>query len=105
LSTPTPTSDTYTLSLHYALPISAIACIDQRKGDVLQRRSAWQQVECLKYKPDLFVSYDRQLILCHLAYELVVQSVRSAGRCIKRSEEHTSELQSRSDLVCRLLLE
>src|SRR2546421_6845766 len=25
--------------------------------------------------------------------------------CIGRSEEHTSELQSRSDLVCRLLLE
>src|SRR5206468_10617803 len=24
---------------------------------------------------------------------------------VKRSEEHTSELQSRSDLVCRLLLE
>src|SRR5438874_8068178 len=28
---------------------------------------------------------------------------RAAGRC--RSEEHTSELQSRRDLVCRLLLE
>src|SRR5206468_9238294 len=29
-----------------------------------------------------------------------------AGRaCTCRSEEHTSELQSRSDLVCRLLLE
>src|SRR5206468_9276116 len=27
------------------------------------------------------------------------------GRVIERSEEHTSELQSRSDLVCRLLLE
>src|SRR5438067_3260421 len=26
-------------------------------------------------------------------------------RCAKRSEEHTSELQSRFDLVCRLLLE
>src|SRR5216683_7609928 len=26
-------------------------------------------------------------------------------RCCRRSEEHTSELQSRSDLVCRLLLE
>src|SRR2546421_10577446 len=26
-------------------------------------------------------------------------------KCAKRSEEHTSELQSRSDLVCRLLLE
>src|SRR5438034_5195182 len=25
--------------------------------------------------------------------------------CLKRSEEHTSELQSHSDLVCRLLLE
>src|SRR2546421_4230684 len=25
--------------------------------------------------------------------------------CAERSEEHTSELQSRSDLVCRLLLE
>src|SRR5206468_8861933 len=25
--------------------------------------------------------------------------------CANRSEEHTSELQSRSDLVCRLLLE
>src|SRR5690349_24499499 len=26
-------------------------------------------------------------------------------RCANRSEEHTSELQSRRDLVCRLLLE
>ena len=33
-------------------------------------------------------------------------SVRTiTGKPIKRSEEHTSELQSRSDLVCRLLLE
>src|SRR6185312_11451496 len=29
----------------------------------------------------------------------------SKGKGIFRSEEHTSELQSRSDLVCRLLLE
>src|SRR2546421_1905763 len=29
----------------------------------------------------------------------------SKGRELQRSEEHTSELQSRSDLVCRLLLE
>src|SRR3982750_4996282 len=33
----------------------------------------------------------------------LVQSCRLAVRY--RSEEHTSELQSRSDLVCRLLLE
>src|SRR2546421_4246407 len=51
----------------------------------------------------------------------VRHSARSSGRCSgrrrslldaalpghgqRRSEEHTSELQSRSDLVCRLLLE
>src|SRR3712207_6902922 len=30
---------------------------------------------------------------------------RAAGRGVDRSEEHTSELQSRQYLVCRLLLE
>src|SRR5436190_2707224 len=30
---------------------------------------------------------------------------RARGRALPRSEEHTSELQSHSDLVCRLLLE
>src|SRR2546421_3718662 len=29
----------------------------------------------------------------------------SCSKTVNRSEEHTSELQSRSDLVCRLLLE
>src|SRR5438874_5183066 len=32
-------------------------------------------------------------------------SVTHSGACWERSEEHTSELQSRRDLVCRLLLE
>src|SRR5438132_8697022 len=31
--------------------------------------------------------------------------IRSPAARLKRSEEHTSELQSHSDLVCRLLLE
>src|SRR2546427_2302241 len=30
---------------------------------------------------------------------------RSSSRSVVRSEEHTSELQSQSNLVCRLLLE
>src|SRR5207253_9172584 len=30
---------------------------------------------------------------------------REANRIVRRSEEHTSELQSRGHLVCRLLLE
>src|SRR2546421_6386140 len=37
-------------------------------------------------------------------YALISNSGESAERST-RSEEHTSELQSRSDLVCRLLLE
>src|SRR3989440_1012561 len=31
--------------------------------------------------------------------------MKLSGTFVRRSEEHTSELQSRSDLVCRLLLE
>src|SRR3712207_7204707 len=33
------------------------------------------------------------------------RDARSKGRLLPRSEEHTSELQSRQYLVCRLLLE
>src|SRR5699024_12882134 len=35
----------------------------------------------------------------------VILGNSSSDICTKRSEEHTSELQSRFDLVCRLLLE
>ena len=43
-----------------------------------------------------------------VAYEKRVQPAieKTTGKApVDRSEEHTSELQSRSDLVCRLLLE
>src|SRR5438034_6024536 len=35
----------------------------------------------------------------------VKDSMQTRGHALSRSEEHTSELQSHSDLVCRLLLE
>src|SRR2546421_8231422 len=38
-------------------------------------------------------------------HEAVVKLLLETGKVDVRSEEHTSELQSRSDLVCRLLLE
>src|SRR5690606_40271288 len=39
-------------------------------------------------------------------YDLsVLRSLSSTGSTLPRSEEHTSELQSRENLVCRLLLE
>src|SRR2546428_2063795 len=40
------------------------------------------------------------------AHRVCTRALRGGGRLpAPRSEEHTSELQSRSDLVCRLLLE
>src|SRR2546421_7301485 len=72
----TATTEIYTLSLHDALPIS-------RK----------------KRKP---VAKARSASTCRCPRKLTKKDSRTAS---PRSEEHTSELQSRSDLVCRLLLE
>src|SRR5207249_9101717 len=36
---------------------------------------------------------------------IFVEAIEEVPHCAVRSEEHTSELQSRFDLVCRLLLE
>src|SRR5256886_77621 len=44
----------------------------------------------------------RQVRIC---IEFVINHNLFRLRSIKRSEEHTSELQSQSNLVCRLLLE
>src|SRR5437868_13054648 len=41
----------------------------------------------------------------HLLGSLLAEYVDRSGVIADRSEEHTSELQSRFDLVCRLLLE
>src|SRR2546428_10139414 len=73
----TATTEIYTLSLHDALPIS------RREG----RRDIARAVARGR-GPTRGVARS-QLLAAHHA----------------RSEEHTSELQSRSDLVCRLLLE
>src|SRR5437867_9559442 len=73
------TSKIYTLSLHDALPISRA---DRRR-------------RCARHGPS---HADR-----HRAW----RHARPRGRRLRamRSEEHTSELQSPYDLVCRLLLE
>src|SRR3712207_7838056 len=47
------------------------------------------------------VEHARELLVAGLVAELHRELTRDAGR----SEEHTSELQSRQYLVCRLLLE
>src|SRR3712207_9450837 len=73
----TATTEIYTLSLHDALPISADGDAGVRRRAVLERLE--QEAE------------------------LVLRLLRRDPE--QRSEEHTSELQSRQYLVCRLLLE
>src|SRR5207237_9916807 len=74
--TVTATTDIYTLSLHDALPILHPAC--RREGTLTHPSPSWFH--------DLGAS-------------------ASGGVSARRSEEHTSELQSHLNLVCRLLLE
>src|SRR5438034_6251377 len=50
--------------------------------------------------PDVLLLDEPSLGLAPLAVDSVFEALRTI-----RSEEHTSELQSHSDLVCRLLLE
>src|SRR5699024_12777332 len=49
--------------------------------------------------------YQDQLLRLEDKLESGLYSLSSSLRSWSRSEEHTSELQSRFDLVCRLLLE
>src|SRR5690349_17716016 len=75
LRTATRSTEIYTLSLHDALPISA--------------------------------SDSESILATVLAGAAGVAGGGTTGLAVTaaRSEEHTSELQSRRDLVCRLLLE
>src|SRR3712207_9079399 len=82
----TATTEIYTLSLHDALPIS-----DQVEGGAQDRRVG------LRAQGGRPGQGDVPLQLLDL--ELIGE-----GSDL-RSEEHTSELQSRQYLVCRLLLE
>src|SRR5215475_1590752 len=53
---------------------------------------------------------DLLVVACNTATALALDDIRAALKVpvvgvVQRSEEHTSELQSRENLVCRLLLE
>src|SRR3712207_4030306 len=78
----TATTEIYTLSLHDALPIFFTSQICHRRA----------------LAPDTFV-LSSVLSFRPFSREILRPDARG------RSEEHTSELQSRQYLVCRLLLE
>src|SRR3989440_7792605 len=95
----------YPLSLHDALPISPEASHRvSGSQDVLEPQRNLDQQLVAGVVPEAVV--DRlEPVEVHEQHRHRRRSpARSRERQV-RSEEHTSELQSRSDLVCRLLLE
>src|SRR5207248_11054159 len=94
-STPPPPTVIYTLSLHDALPISL------RAGSECSHRAPERS---RRYQPFGDFGEPSSLSLTFNAVTLTGNSF-GATRGKLRSEEHTSELQSPYDLVCRLLLE
>src|SRR3712207_9138183 len=86
----TATTEIYTLSLHDALPI-----YDHRRSP-REKRPRIAQGCGREYRDG------RSGPSIRLRWPALPQR---AGRDLVRSEEHTSELQSRQYLVCRLLLE
>src|SRR3712207_7115329 len=85
----TATTEIYTLSLHDALPIS------ECYGDHLSESLIGQAIAGRR---------DQWVIATKFGHKFHGYMRRSEPRT-PRSEEHTSELQSRQYLVCRLLLE
>src|SRR3712207_7528735 len=80
----TATTEIYTLSLHDALPILRPPARSRPRAVLVRRHCA--------RRPYVGRRFARRLAVVRRNHAL-------------RSEEHTSELQSRQYLVCRLLLE
>src|SRR2546430_8990219 len=78
----TATTEIYTLSLHDALPICSVACWHCWRARRSPASTGRATSGCCRHS---------------------ARPVRTPNA--SRSEEHTSELQSQSNLVCRLLLE
>src|SRR3712207_7300666 len=91
----TATTEIYTLSLHDALPIcagrSATAARLETAVKVLTAKATMERC--------------RKVTTPKKAASGIDPSRSARPRSAPRSEEHTSELQSRQYLVCRLLLE
>src|SRR5207248_10133120 len=100
---PSPT-DTYTLSLHDALPI-------WRAQRLLQLGDRFvEQPHLLERHTQVVMGLEVGLVDVFVdplleALQHILEVLLFVARRLLRSEEHTSELQSPYDLVCRLLLE
>src|SRR3712207_7245004 len=88
----TATTEIYTLSLHDALPIWRRTSRDLSTTESLEILPS--EIASMLFSSSAVISWDAIS---------EAKSVRASATL--RSEEHTSELQSRQYLVCRLLLE
>src|SRR5690606_39601643 len=94
----TATTDIYTLSLHDALPIFFL----QR-----EKVSGWSKDPISSSVLLLILYIFISLPLVEWPGSVIRNNLSQFVKAVVffRSEEHTSELQSRENLVCRLLLE
>src|SRR5207253_9964689 len=103
LFTETAASALYPLSLHDALPICGPSWRHQDGSEVSGKAVARVESPDADSIPWLLVSATGHAGRGVLAGVTSIQRINTLGG--QRSEEHTSELQSRGHLVCRLLLE
>src|SRR5690606_41316144 len=93
----TASAETYTLSLHDALPICGSGCA---------LRKVSFQILLIESRVNIPVNKAKKAATQIPASRLALTRTNLAQKPDSgRSEEHTSELQSRENLVCRLLLE
>src|SRR5690625_5862376 len=88
-------SYSHTLSLHDALPISFAGSCDRYGRKIRDETRSWRVNQVSR----IIGMSRRRASEGHLGLG------RQLVEMVMRSEEHTSELQSRGHLVCRLLLE
>src|SRR5690606_41178289 len=97
----TATAGIYPLSLHDALPIS-----DGSEGTPRVFTATWTSLmPPSSDSVDSMTSVPQPRRSAKRRYMRSRSPAKSADSAPPRSEEHTSELQSRENLVCRLLLE
>src|SRR5690625_6671441 len=84
-----------------ALHEAAVLVAAERLLEALERDRLEQVIQCIEFK-----GLERVLIeRCYEYDSLSIVRAQVLDQIKARSEEHTSELQSRGHLVCRLLLE